>query len=263
MRSVSVLLVRLVAGGFLAGHGAQKLFGWFGGDGLDRTAGQMTSLRLRPGSAWARLAGGSELGGGLLTALGLLNPLGPVAGIGAMAMAWAKVHLGKGVWGQKGGAELPLTNLAILAGLTLAGPGRLSLDSLLGIRIPRRIGVLALAGALGAVWAGARREIEAGTADLPAGTAEPIDGMRAAIGEAVDGVSRAIEDAAAPRPMRGVMAERHDAVDDAADALRDLDADPARDTSRPGAVPWSGLSGADVATAGSGTYAPRDEGGDR
>ena len=54
----------------------QKLFGWFGGAGLEGTAGWMESMRLRPGTVWARLAGGSELGGGLLTALGFLNPLG-------------------------------------------------------------------------------------------------------------------------------------------------------------------------------------------
>ena len=166
MRSLGVLIVRLVVGGLLAGHGAQKLFGWFGGVGLEGTAGWMESMRLRPGTAWARLAGGSELGGGLLTALGFLNPLGPIAAMGAMSMAWAKVHLGNPVWSTKGGAELPLTNIAVLSALTLAGPGRLSIDSLLGIRIPRRIAVAALAGTLGAVYVAARREIDAGTAKV-------------------------------------------------------------------------------------------------
>ena len=149
MRSLGVLIVRLVVGGLLAGHGAQKLFGWFGGAGLEGTAGWMESMRLRPGTAWARLAGGSELGGGLLTALGFLNPLGPIAAMGAMSMAWAKVHLGNPVWSTKGGAELPLTNIAVLSALTLAGPGRLSLDSLFGIRVPRRVALAALAGMLG------------------------------------------------------------------------------------------------------------------
>jgi len=168
MRSLGVLIVRLVVGGLLAGHGAQKLFGWFGGAGLEGTAGWMESMRLRPGTAWARLAGGSELGGGLLTALGFLNPLGPIAAMGAMSMAWAKVHLGNPVWSTKGGAELPLTNIAVLAALTVAGPGRLSLDSLLGIRIPRLVGLGALLSMIATVFVVARREIEAGTAKVNA-----------------------------------------------------------------------------------------------
>ena len=168
MRSLGVLIVRLVVGGLLAGHGAQKLFGWFGGAGLEGTAGWMESMRLRPGTAWARLAGGSELGGGLLTALGFLNPLGPIAAMGAMSMAWAKVHLGNPVWSTKGGAELPITNIAVLAALTVAGPGRLSLDSLLGIRIPRLVGLGALLSMIATVFVVARREIEAGTAKVNA-----------------------------------------------------------------------------------------------
>ena len=240
MRSVSVLIVRLVVGGFLAGHGAQKLFGWFGGQGIEGTAGWLASLRLQPSNAWARAAGTSELAGGVLTALGFLNPLGPVAGIGAMAMAWAKVHLGKPLWVTKGGAELPLTNLAVLAGLTLAGPGRLSLDSLLGIHIPRRVGFAALAAALGAVWVGARQEITAGTSELPA---QPVVGGGAP-GDA------------ASHEMVGVMAD----TDDATEALQGGDATPEHDVTRPN-TPWSGTPGADVATAGSGAYSPTTENG--
>ena len=166
MRSLGVLIVRLVVGGLLAGHGAQKLFGWFGGAGLEGTAGWLESMRLRPGTVWARIAGGSELGGGLLTALGFLNPLGPIAAMGAMSMAWAKVHLGNPVWSTKGGAELPLTNIAVLSALTVAGPGRLSLDSLLGIRVPRIVGLGALLGMLASVYLVAQREIAAGTAKV-------------------------------------------------------------------------------------------------
>ena len=166
MRSIAVLIVRLVVGGLLAGHGAQKLFGWFGGAGLEGTAGWLESMRLRPGTVWARIAGGSELGGGLLTALGFLNPLGPIAAMGAMSMAWAKVHLGNPVWSTKGGAELPMTNIAVLSALTVAGPGRLSLDSLFGIRVPRIVGLGALLGMLASVYLIAQREIQAGTAQV-------------------------------------------------------------------------------------------------
>jgi putative oxidoreductase len=172
MRSIGVLIVRLVVGGLLAGHGAQKLFGWFGGPGIEGTAGWLEGLRLRPATTWARIAGGSEFGGGLLTALGFLNPLGPIAAMGAMGMAWAKVHLGKPVWTTTGGAELPLTNIATLTALSLAGPGKLSLDSLLGVRVPRVVGLAALLSMLGAIWYGARTELVAGTSDVAAAGGE-------------------------------------------------------------------------------------------
>src|SRR5688572_23388419 len=80
---LGLLALRLTAGGLLAGHGAQKLFGAFGGHGLEGTAGWLESIGLRPGKPWATLAGLSEFGGGALTALGLGGPLGPVALQGA------------------------------------------------------------------------------------------------------------------------------------------------------------------------------------
>jgi putative oxidoreductase len=219
MRSIGVLIVRLVVGGLLAGHGAQKLFGWFGGSGLEGTAGWLESLRLRPGTLWARIAGGSEFGGGLLTALGFLNPLGPIAAIGVMSMAWAKVHLGNPVWGTKGGAELPLTNIAVLSAVALAGPGKLSIDSLHGIRIPRVVGLAAVLGMLGTVYMMARRELEAGTA-TPAEAGAEIDGD--------------------PSPAPEVQAE----IEQAADATHvPLGSDAFDDQ------PYVGLSGADAGTS--------------
>src|SRR3954454_17084099 len=74
MKSVALLILRLTVGGLLAGHGAQKLFGWGGGAGLEGTTAWLESLRLRPAKAWAHAAGWSEFGGGVLTALGFLNP---------------------------------------------------------------------------------------------------------------------------------------------------------------------------------------------
>lgn len=135
--SLGLLVLRLVVGGLIAGHGAQKLFGKFGGHGVQGTAGFMEMLGLRPGRPWALLAGWSEFGGGVLTALGLLNPLGPLAVTGAMVMAWIKAHRGKPIWNTEGGAEQPLTNLAAVTALALAGPGALSLDRLFGIKLPR------------------------------------------------------------------------------------------------------------------------------
>ena len=137
MLDLALLLLRLVLGALLAGHGSQKLFGWFGGYGLAGTAGYMESLGLRPGRRWTIAAGLSEFGGGLLTLLGFLNPFGPLGVIGAMSMATAKVRWGKPIWVSSGGAELPLTNAAIAIALALAGPGHYSLDRMLGLRLPR------------------------------------------------------------------------------------------------------------------------------
>ncbi len=148
MRDLSALLLRLVTGSLLAGHGAQKLFGWFGGPGMEGTTGFMEALGLRPGKPWAVLAGLSEFGGGTLTALGLLNPLGPLGIIGAMSMASVTAHRGKPIWVTEGGAELPVTNIAVAAALMLNGPGRYSLDRALGIRLPgwlAPLGLLAVA----------------------------------------------------------------------------------------------------------------------
>jgi putative oxidoreductase len=146
MTSLALLIIRTTVGGLLAGHGAQKLFGAFGGGGVEGTAGWLESMNLRPGHDWALAAGLSEFLGGLLTALGALNPLGPILAMSSMLMATLKVHLGKPIWVTSGGAELPLTNIAVLSGLFVAGPGRYSVDRLLGIRIPRWAAVASLLG---------------------------------------------------------------------------------------------------------------------
>ncbi|MEA2574251.1 MAG: putative oxidoreductase [Chloroflexia bacterium] len=139
MLSFGLLVLRVIFGALMAGHGAQKLFGWFGGHGVKGTAGWLESMGMKPGKPWALLAGGSEFGGGVLTALGFLNPLGPLASIGAMGMAAVKVHSGKPIWVTSGGAELPLTNMAIALAIGVAGPGKFSTDCALGIKLPRRL----------------------------------------------------------------------------------------------------------------------------
>jgi putative oxidoreductase len=140
------MIVRVVQGSLMAGHGAQKLFGSFGGPGLEGTSGFMEMLGMRPGRPWAYMAGLSEFGGGLLTALGLLNPLGPLGVIGSMAMATRKAHWGKPIWVTEGGAELPLLNIAISTALMIREPDRYSLDRLLGIRLPAWVGPVGLVG---------------------------------------------------------------------------------------------------------------------
>jgi putative oxidoreductase len=139
-------IVRLAQGSLMAGHGAQKLFGSFGGPGLEGTSGFMEMLGMRPGRPWAYLAGLSEFGGGVLTALGLLNPLGPLGIIGSMSMATRKAHWGKPVWVTEGGAELPLLNIAVSTALMIREPDRYSLDRILGIRLPAWVGPLGLVG---------------------------------------------------------------------------------------------------------------------
>jgi putative oxidoreductase len=152
------LIVRLAQGTLMAGHGAQKLFGSFGGPGLEGTSGFMEMLGMRPGRPWAYLAGLSEFGGGVLTALGLLNPLGPLGIIGSMSMATRKAHWGKPVWVTEGGAELPLLNIAVSTALMIREPDRYSLDRLLGIRLPVWVGPL---GAVGIILTVLYTELEA------------------------------------------------------------------------------------------------------
>lgn len=151
MRDLGLLILRMGAGGLLAGHGAQKLFGWFGGHGLQGTGGWLESIGLKPGARWAVAAGGGEFGSGLLTALGLFNPLGPIALIAPMAVATGKVHWNKPIWVSEGGAELPAMNTLVGVALALTGPGRYSLDRMFGIRLPMAFSLLAA----GAVAAGA------------------------------------------------------------------------------------------------------------
>ena len=149
MVDVALLIIRLVTGSLLAGHGAQKLFGWFGGYGLQGTAGWLESTGLKPGTVWATMAGGGELKGGLLTALGLGGPIGSILTLSAMTMATAKGHWAKPIWATARGAELPVINGTVAVALALTGPGTYSLDTLLGIRVPRWLSALIALGALG------------------------------------------------------------------------------------------------------------------
>jgi putative oxidoreductase len=171
MRDFGVLVLRLVVGGLLAGHGAQKLFGAFGGPGLSGVAGWLESMGLRPGHFWAWLAGIGEFGGGLLTALGLGGPLGPIMAVAAMITAAVRGHWGKPIWATAGGAELPLTNITVGVALALSGPGRYSLDRLFGIKVPRWLAVLFTLGALGTALYGSVVEVEEEEEEAAAGRA--------------------------------------------------------------------------------------------
>jgi putative oxidoreductase len=142
---IALLLLRVTVGGTLAAHGAQKLFGWFGGSGLRGTAAGLEKNGYRPGLPMAFLAGLGEAGGGTLLALGLLSPLGAAAGIGVMLNAIVSVHLSKGFWNTKGGFEFPLTIATVFTAIGFSGPGRFSVDRSLGVHTSWQWGVGALA----------------------------------------------------------------------------------------------------------------------
>ena len=133
MEDVGIFVLRLVVGGLFAGHGAQKLFGWFGGYGLKGTGGFMESIGLRPGVAMAALAGVSEFVGGLLLVAGLLVPLAALLIVAAMIVSIVKVHGQNGLWSQAGGYEYNLVLIAVAVALALVGPGAISVANALGV----------------------------------------------------------------------------------------------------------------------------------
>jgi putative oxidoreductase len=143
MLAVGLLILRLVVGLTIASHGAQKLFGWWGGPGMTGWTQSVRRLRIRPARPWAWVAALSEFGGGLLLALGLLWPFGSLAITGAMLVAIATVHLPRGFWVSKGGFEFNLTLIGAAAALALTGPGLYSLDTALRIRLPEPLTLIA------------------------------------------------------------------------------------------------------------------------
>jgi putative oxidoreductase len=137
MIDIGILIVRVVVGLYVAGHGAQKLFGWFGGPGIDATVeGMRSHLGLRPARFWVTSLSATEVIGGVLMAIGFLGPLGPIAVAGTMLGATVFGHWANGPWIAKGGYELTITNLAVALAVALLGVGSFSIDALLGLIVP-------------------------------------------------------------------------------------------------------------------------------
>jgi len=133
-RDLGLLTLRVGVGATLMAHGAQKLFGWFGGGGLAGTGGFFDSVGFSPGKLNAVLAGAGEAGGGALLALGLATPAAGAAAAGTMLVA-ASMHKDHGFFAQGGGYEYPAVLALTAASLALGGPGQLSLDAALGHRV--------------------------------------------------------------------------------------------------------------------------------
>ena len=127
-----ILILRLVLGSLFFGHGAQKLFGWFGGYGPDGTGGFFESLGLRPGRQHAMAAGVAETGGGALLALGLATPAASAAITGVMTTAIQTVHRPNGPWATENGWEYPAVIIGTVLAIAEVGPGPISLDAALG-----------------------------------------------------------------------------------------------------------------------------------
>ncbi|MFF4649175.1 DoxX family protein [Streptomyces sp. NPDC001380] len=174
-RDVGLLVLRGAVGGSLVAHGVQKLFGWLDGPGLDGMAGAMDHMGFRPGRANAVAAGVGEAGGGTLMLLGLATPAAGAAGLGTMAAA-AAVHAPHGFFAGNGGLEHPLVLGVASGALALTGPGRYSLDRLLGDRLcGPAAGVAAVAAAAAAscaVLVRRRRALHAEAAAVEARAAD-------------------------------------------------------------------------------------------
>ena len=127
-----LLLIRVVLGGIMAAHGAQKLFGRFGGHGLAGTRGWLDTMGFKPARLHAAVVGLAEFGGGALFIVGLLTPLGEAAVAGVMFVAIGAVHWRNGFFNSSGGYEFNLLIVAAAIGLAFTGPGEISIDHLAG-----------------------------------------------------------------------------------------------------------------------------------
>ncbi|MBH0043707.1 DoxX family protein [Pseudoalteromonas sp. SWXJZ10B] len=135
---VATLILRVPVGLILAAHGAQKLFAWFGGYGLEGTGQWMASIGLEPGYWLAMMAGSAEFFGGIALVIGLLTrPAAVVAGF-TMLIAIFSVHISNGLFMANNGYEYALTLLVVMAVLVIQGAGSFSLDNVLAKKLANK-----------------------------------------------------------------------------------------------------------------------------
>lgn len=134
---LAALVLRVPVGLILAAHGAQKLFGWFGGNGLAGTAQWLSSMGMEPGLLMAVLAGSAEFFGGLALVLGLLTRPAALFAAFTMLMAIFSVHIGNGLFAADGGYEYALVLMVALLALVVQGGGYFSIDKTLSEKIGR------------------------------------------------------------------------------------------------------------------------------
>jgi len=150
---LGLLLVRLVLGGAIASHGAQKLFGWFGGYGIKGTGGYFESIGFRPGTLFATAAGATEFVGGVLIAVGFLAAVGPALVLSTMVVAMLSVHISNGFFAASNGIELPLVYSIAAIAVAFAGFGSLSIDAAIAFTLlatPNATWIVLAVGVLGA-----------------------------------------------------------------------------------------------------------------
>jgi putative oxidoreductase len=176
-RDIGLLVLRVGVGGTLVAHGTQKLFGWFGGAGLAKTAAGFEGFGFRPGKVNAIAAGLGEAGGGALLAAGFGTPGAAAAVAGTMIVA-ASTHVPNGFFSSNGGLEFPAVLGTSAAALALTGPGTLSLDHALGHRLNqpwmRALALAAVIPATAVVIARRRRHL-ASTPPQPEPAEVPAD----------------------------------------------------------------------------------------
>ena len=131
----STLALRVPVGIIFIAHGAQKLFGWFGGYGLEGTGGWMESIGLAPGFLMALLAGSAEFFGGLFILLGLLTRPAAIALAFTMLVAIFSVHFANGLFMSNNGYEFGLALLAASVSLALSGSGKAAVDQILAKKL--------------------------------------------------------------------------------------------------------------------------------
>jgi putative oxidoreductase len=168
---VALLLLRVVLGGIYVAHGARKL-GWIGGGRLGDFTASIARRGFRPARAWAAAAVFSEVVGGTLTAIGFLGPVGPALLL-AQSLTIAVLVAPRGFWHTDEGLEYPIVLGAAALAVALVGPGALSIDAALGLRLPggwaELIVALAVVGSLASLLTRRPTDTSATTAARGAG----------------------------------------------------------------------------------------------